>query len=88
MMFYKYHYKKEEEEKKEKKEKGFLQKLKGISTYKITLSFLIAVLLGLFFLIFLEIQKGKRNNAQTVIQNQILTKNSLIKQKQHIAMKL
>lgn len=72
-------------EHQDKKEEGFLQKLfqklKEISFYSYMLSFLIAVLLLILFLIYLELEKRNRDLKvpQTVIQTQLLTKEKFSK---------
>ena len=80
-MFYKHNYKKEEEE--EKKEEGFLQKLfqklKEISFYSYMLSFLIAVLLLILFLIYLEKRSRDLKVPQTVVKTQLVSKEKFSK---------
>ena len=72
-------------EHQDEKEEGFLQKLfqklKEISFYSYMLSFLIAVLLLILFLIYLELEKRNRDLKvpQTVIQTQLLTKEKFSK---------
>ena len=83
-MFYKHNYKKEEEEEKEKeKEEGFLQKLfqrvKEISFYSYMLSFLIAVLLLILFLIYLEKRSRDLKVPQTVVKTQLVSKEKFSK---------
>ena len=81
-MFYKNNYKKEEEEEKEKEE-GFLQKLfqklKEISFYSYMLSFLIAVLLLILFLIYLEKRSRDLKVPQTVVKTQLVSKEKFSK---------
>lgn len=72
-------------EHQDEKEEGFLQKLfqklKEISFYSYMLSFLIAVILLILFLIYLELEKRNRDLKvpQTVIQTQLLTKEKFSK---------
>ena len=72
-------------EHQDEKDEGFLQKLfqklKEISFYSYMLSFLIAVLLLILFLIYLELEKRNRDLKvpQTVIQTQLLTKEKFSK---------
>lgn len=75
-MFYKNNYKKEKEE-------GFLQKLfqklKEISFYSYMLSFLIAVLLLILFLIYLEKRSRDLKVPQTVVKTQLVSKEKFSK---------
>ena len=78
-MFYKHNYKKEEEEKKEGFLQKLFQKLKEISFYSYMLSFLIAVLLLILFLIYLEKRSRDLKVPQTVVKTQLVSKEKFSK---------